>query len=194
MSTSANRGTWLWIGAWQGAKLSFMFALAYILYIAFAETGQLLNLLPSHLIAWITNTPPPDYSPNDYLASLQNKLEVIPAVMMIGMLIGGIPALIIGVVSGVGIAGLLSYPAVVPSPKTRLIVGALFGIIVTLLVSVVSLMVSPGAIGPMVLIVLIGVPSLIYIGACLWLSHQIPILVERKHAKEFPVKTPPLSS
>lgn len=170
-----ERATRVQIGAWQGAKLSLSFALAYIFYLLFGEFGTGFNISP---LSWLSSASRPIYTLEEYLTVLQNILGSLPMFIIGGMIIGGIPALIIGVLSGAGIAALLSYPATTPDTKTRLLVGAVFSSSVVLMLSLAMSVLVSGAALSSSLLIFIGLPSLVYMGSCLWLSYRIPTLPE----------------
>jgi hypothetical protein len=69
----------------------------------------------------------------------------------------------------------LSRPAIAPTPKSRLPVGTAFGLTVALIASVAFITLR--GYGLDLYVLLVGIPSLVYIGASLWLSQKISITV-----------------
>jgi hypothetical protein len=107
-----------------------------------------------------------------------------------GTVLGVVPAAILGMVSGAIIGAVLALPHIAPHRWNRLAAGVGIGLVIATLLNQVVLSMtvaqSEDALGAYLFF--IGVPSLIYVGFCAWLSDQFPTLVAKhQHPREFPV-------
>lgn len=133
-----------------------------------------------YIVAWLTNTPPLGYTFQEYIAELQGNFSYVPISILIGTVIGGIPALLFGGVSGAVIGGLLSHPTIAHDSKTRIAAGSIFGGIIVMLVHVIGYTTQPPDYrNPIMYGLALGIPSVVYMGICVWVSYKIEALVKR---------------
>jgi hypothetical protein len=192
MNPLNERQTWMGIGASQGAKLGFFLALAYVCTMALSLLNSTLQMLPQVIVDWASNSADPLMTPDQYIAFLKMGLFGILMMLIFGIMIGGIPATGIGCFSGIALGWLLSHPTIAPSPKSRLTAGGVFGVVITLTVTLIAYPHLLDGNDPHFYWMFVGVPSIFYIGACLVLSHRIALLAEHAYAKESPVTLAPL--
>jgi hypothetical protein len=194
---SADTRRWVQLGADQGATWGFLLALAYALWILWEG---IRSIVATNIIQQMSNGSTPTFFHFLQIENVLMLLFIIPATLLVGGMMGGIPAIVIGAVSGMILGGVLSHHAIRPSPKARFLASAGVGVVGALLVNIIGsrILLDTWDYGnpypPLFHGLFIGLPSIVYIIVCLILSQRIPLLVEHAHTKETPVNAPILPS
>lgn len=107
-----------------------------------------------------------------------------------GTVLGVLPAMVLGALTGAALAAVLSMPHIAPHRWNRLTVGVGMGVVIALMVNSMALRLfstqTEDNIAPYLFFV--GIPSVIFVGYCAWLSANLPTLVAKaQQPREFPV-------
>lgn len=183
---------WAQIGSAQGLGRSIMLAYGYMsLPILIAIAGFL----------WQVGTDINALFTGGELRLLSEPMALMGALVVgvifcvfymgFGTVLGVLPAVILGTLSGSIIGAVLSLPHIEPYRWNRLAVGIGIGLVIAALVNQVGMwmFLNQGEEGMGAYFFFIMGPSLFYLGFCAWLSDQLPTLVAKhQHPREFPVR------
>lgn len=101
-------------------------------------------------------------------------------ILLFGMALGGIPAILLGTLTGALIGWFASFNHIAPYRWNRIAVGIGLGLVMIAFVHQViayRLLINDLTLA---YLYFFGVPFLIHLGACIWLSDQLPRLVKRR--------------
>jgi hypothetical protein len=154
--------TWINVGWWQGAKQGTVLAFYYTLI------APLIYILAfNHPQSW---------------GMMINLWALMSG---FGMIMGVVPAIVLGAISGALLGMVLWMPHLADRRKNRLIIGMGIAFITIHGMNQISGSLFPNSLYPdwKNYLFHMRVPPLFYLGACAWLIYDLPRLVEQHYQK-----------
>jgi hypothetical protein len=169
-----NRALWARVGAIRGLIAGGLLSVLYLLI-------PLILVLIFVAFYAFTKVADPSATGSSTVLEMVGGLLFFGAIyVVVGIAIGVVPALIVGSLSGAIIGMLLSLHAVTPHWVHRLLVGvgtAAAGIALLSILLLARLSEGNEATG---FFVFVGIPSIPYLGACIYLSLRLPRWIEQE--------------